>query len=184
MSPYAPPGSKEHTCSTPQRVRKLTVRTQASYATRRTPEAEQAAYKRHRAGRPSGRNYLFARAHAGGKRAAIAYSVHGTYPLLGIKPREYLPDMLPRLTVGPLSSGTRAGSSGLAEGVRASRRHQDEASLRRPAANHELTGITSVLGIPFGGRVRVRWPSGQCRTLVAPYRPSRVSRFRCTGTSG
>lgn len=46
------------------------------------------------------RNYLFAGSHAGGARAAIAYSVLATCHLLGVNPMEYLADVLPRLARG------------------------------------------------------------------------------------
>lgn len=43
------------------------------------------------------RNYLFAGSHAGGERAAIAYSVLASCDLVGVNPTEYLADILPRL---------------------------------------------------------------------------------------
>jgi len=43
------------------------------------------------------RNYLFAGSHAGGDRAAIAYSILGTCQLNDINPVEYLAEVLPRL---------------------------------------------------------------------------------------
>ena len=46
------------------------------------------------------RSYLFAGSHAGGQRAAIAYSVLGTCALLEINPVEYLADVLPTLARG------------------------------------------------------------------------------------
>jgi transposase len=42
-------------------------------------------------------NFLFAGSHAGGERAAIAYSIIGSCELLGVDPVEYLADVLPRL---------------------------------------------------------------------------------------
>jgi transposase len=44
------------------------------------------------------RNYLFAGSHAGGERAAIAYSVLASCDLAGVNPIDYLADILPRLT--------------------------------------------------------------------------------------
>lgn len=46
------------------------------------------------------RSYLFAGSHAGGQRAAIAYSVLATCALLGINPVEYLAEVLPKLARG------------------------------------------------------------------------------------
>ncbi len=46
------------------------------------------------------RNFLFAGSHAGAQRAAIAYSVIATCHLVGVNPREYLADVLPRLARG------------------------------------------------------------------------------------
>lgn len=43
------------------------------------------------------KNYLFAGSDAGAERAATMYSIFGTCTLLGINPREYLMDVLPRL---------------------------------------------------------------------------------------
>jgi hypothetical protein len=43
-----------------------------------------------------GRNYLFAGSHAGGERAAIAYSVLASGALCEINPSDYLADVLPR----------------------------------------------------------------------------------------
>ena len=43
------------------------------------------------------RNYLFAGSHAGGERAAIAYSILGTCKLTEVNPLDYLADVLPRL---------------------------------------------------------------------------------------
>lgn len=43
------------------------------------------------------RNYLFAGSHAGGERAAIAYSVLASCDLAGVNPMDYLADLLPRL---------------------------------------------------------------------------------------
>lgn len=44
------------------------------------------------------KNFLFAGSDAGGERAAIAYSIIGSCRLAGVDPREYLADVLPRLT--------------------------------------------------------------------------------------
>jgi transposase len=44
------------------------------------------------------KNYLFAGSDAGGERAAIAYTILGSCRLAGVDPREYLADILPRLT--------------------------------------------------------------------------------------
>lgn len=44
------------------------------------------------------KNFLFAGADSGGDRAAIAYSIIGSCRLAGVDPREYLADVLPRLT--------------------------------------------------------------------------------------
>jgi hypothetical protein len=44
------------------------------------------------------KNFLFAGSDAGGERAAIAYSILGSCRLAGVDPREYLADILPRLT--------------------------------------------------------------------------------------
>ncbi len=44
------------------------------------------------------KNFLFAGSDAGGERAAIAYSILGSCRLAGVDPREYLADVLPRLT--------------------------------------------------------------------------------------
>lgn len=46
------------------------------------------------------RNFLFVGSHAGGERAAIAYSVLGTCRLLGLNPVAYLASVLPVLTRG------------------------------------------------------------------------------------
>lgn len=46
------------------------------------------------------RSFLFAGSHAGGERAAIAYSVLASCRLAGVNPAEYLPDVLPRLARG------------------------------------------------------------------------------------
>jgi transposase len=46
------------------------------------------------------RNFLFVGSHAGGERAAIAYSVLGTCRLIGLNPIAYLADVLPTLTRG------------------------------------------------------------------------------------
>jgi hypothetical protein len=46
------------------------------------------------------RNFLFAGSHAGGERAAIAYSTLGTCRLIGLNPVAYLSDVLPRLARG------------------------------------------------------------------------------------
>ncbi len=43
------------------------------------------------------RNFLFAGSHAGGERAAVAYSILGSCHLSGVNPIEYLADLLPRL---------------------------------------------------------------------------------------
>jgi transposase len=43
------------------------------------------------------RNYLFAGSHAGGDRAAIAYSILATCELNDVNPIDYLADILPRL---------------------------------------------------------------------------------------
>lgn len=53
------------------------------------------------------RNYLFAGSHAGGERAAIAYSVLATCHLLGVNPMEYLADVLPRLQRDALTQDER-----------------------------------------------------------------------------
>ena len=44
------------------------------------------------------KNYLFAGSDAGGERAAIAYTILGSCRLAGVDPRQYLADVLPRLT--------------------------------------------------------------------------------------
>ena len=44
------------------------------------------------------KNFLFAGSDAGGERAAIAYTILGSCRLAGVDPREYLADVLPRLT--------------------------------------------------------------------------------------
>jgi transposase len=46
------------------------------------------------------RNFLFAGSHAGGKRAAVAYSVLASCDLAEVNPVEYLADVLPRLARG------------------------------------------------------------------------------------
>jgi len=46
------------------------------------------------------RNSLFVGAHAGGERAAIAYSILGTCRLLGANPVAYLSDLVPKLARG------------------------------------------------------------------------------------
>ena len=46
------------------------------------------------------KNYLFAGSDAGGRRAAIAYTVLGSCRLAGVNPEEYLADVLPRLARG------------------------------------------------------------------------------------
>ena len=43
------------------------------------------------------RNFLFAGSHAGGERAAIAYSILASCDLADVNPVEYLADVLPRL---------------------------------------------------------------------------------------
>jgi hypothetical protein len=43
------------------------------------------------------RNFLFAGSHAGGERAAIAYSILASCDFAGVNPVEYLADVLPRL---------------------------------------------------------------------------------------
>lgn len=50
------------------------------------------------------KNYLFAGSHAGGERAAIAYSVLGTCALLGVNANVYLRDVLPVLARGGLNA--------------------------------------------------------------------------------
>jgi hypothetical protein len=44
------------------------------------------------------KNFIFAGSDAGGERAAIAYTILGSCRLAGVDPREYLADVLPRLT--------------------------------------------------------------------------------------
>lgn len=56
----------------------------------------------HRGPAKGRRSYLFAGSHAGGQRAAIAYSVLATCALLEINPVEYLADVLPRIARGIL----------------------------------------------------------------------------------
>ena len=46
------------------------------------------------------RNFLFVGSHAGGERAAIAYSILGTCRLLGLNPVAYLSDVVPKLARG------------------------------------------------------------------------------------
>lgn len=46
------------------------------------------------------RNFLFAGSHAGGERAAIAYSILGTCRLIGLNPVPYLGNVLPTLARG------------------------------------------------------------------------------------
>jgi transposase len=46
------------------------------------------------------RNFLFVGSHAGGERAAIAYSILGTCRLLGLNPVTYLSDIVPTLARG------------------------------------------------------------------------------------
>lgn len=46
------------------------------------------------------KNFLFAGSDAGGRRAAIAYTVLGSCRLAGVNPEEYLADVLPRLSRG------------------------------------------------------------------------------------
>lgn len=46
------------------------------------------------------RNFLFVGSHAGGERAAIAYSILGTCRLIGLNPIAYLSDVLPTLARG------------------------------------------------------------------------------------
>lgn len=46
------------------------------------------------------RNFLFVGSHAGGERAAIAYSILGTCRLIGLNPVAYLRDVLPTLARG------------------------------------------------------------------------------------
>lgn len=46
------------------------------------------------------RNFLFVGSHAGGERAAIAYSILGTCRLLGLNPVAYLSDIVPALARG------------------------------------------------------------------------------------
>jgi transposase len=54
----------------------------------------------HRGPAKGRRSYLFAGSHAGGQRAAIAYSVLATCALLGVNPVDYLADVLPKLARG------------------------------------------------------------------------------------
>ena len=49
------------------------------------------------------RNFLFAGSHAGGERAAIAYSVLASCDLCDVNPLDYLADVLPRLARGGLT---------------------------------------------------------------------------------
>ena len=49
------------------------------------------------------RNFLFAGSHAGGERAAIAYSILASCELAEVNPCEYLADILPRLARGGIS---------------------------------------------------------------------------------
>lgn len=46
------------------------------------------------------RNFLFVGSHAGGERAAVAYSILGTCRLLGLNPVSYLSDIVPKLARG------------------------------------------------------------------------------------
>jgi hypothetical protein len=46
------------------------------------------------------RNFLFVGSHAGGERAAIAYSILGTCRLIGLNPVAYLSDIVPTLARG------------------------------------------------------------------------------------
>ena len=46
------------------------------------------------------KNFLFAGSDAGGRRAAIAYTILGSCRLAGVNPLEYLADVLPRLARG------------------------------------------------------------------------------------
>jgi hypothetical protein len=50
------------------------------------------------------RNSLFAGSHTGAMRAAVAYSVLGTCALVGVEPRAYLADVLPRLARGSFTT--------------------------------------------------------------------------------
>lgn len=54
------------------------------------------------------KNFLFVGSHAGGRRAAIAYSILGTCSLLGVNPNEYLRDVLPILARGGLTAAAIA----------------------------------------------------------------------------
>jgi transposase len=71
------------------------------------------------------KNFLFAGADSGGDRAAIAYTILGSCRLAGVDPREYLADVLPRLTgrirlkdlpdlLPPRWAAARAGTSATA----------------------------------------------------------------------
>jgi transposase len=54
------------------------------------------------------RNFLFVGSHAGGERAAIAYSILGTCRLLGANPVAYLSDVVPKLARGVERDGLAA----------------------------------------------------------------------------
>jgi len=83
----------------------------------------------HRVPAVTRRNYLFAGSHAGGERAAIAYSIIATCDLLGLDPIRYLADVLPKLAREEFSF------SGLAELTPAAwqrSRSRDQAVLAAP----------------------------------------------------
>lgn len=67
---------------------------------RRVPIDNGIVERLHRRPAMGRRSYLFAGSHAGGQRAAIAYSVLATCALLGINPVEYLAQVLPTLARG------------------------------------------------------------------------------------
>ena len=52
------------------------------------------------------KNFLFAGSHAGGERAAIAYSIIASCELAGVNPIEYLADILPKLARGGIVVAT------------------------------------------------------------------------------
>ncbi len=72
------------------------------------------------------RNFLFAGSHAGGDRAAIAYSILGSCSIADVDPVEYLADVLPRLA---------------REGVRL-----DQAAMMLPAAWKRGRALTVTTG--------------------------------------
>jgi hypothetical protein len=75
--------------------------------------------------------YLFAGSDAGGRRAAIAYTVLGSCRLAGVNPEQYLAEVLPRLMRGGV---TEAEADQLLPQFWRDRRIQGESDRPTPTA--------------------------------------------------